>query len=91
MGRTKQVEQKAPKSCRDCGHWAEVKSKVRIHEVLEHTISQFENKIAAKTYMPTVAEYVKLLQLERGLGGEDRPKEVTVTWVGPETMSDAER
>jgi len=44
------------------------------YELLERTIGRFETKIAKAEYEPTVAEYVKLLQLGREMGQEDDPK-----------------
>ena len=75
--------EKAPKTCRECKHWERVSEKVRVHELLERTMGRFETKIAKAEYEPTVAEYVKLLQLGREMGQEDDPKEIIVTWVGP--------
>jgi hypothetical protein len=83
------IKEKAPKICRECEHWKQVSDKVRVHELLERTINQFETKIANVEYEPTVAEYVKLLQLEREMGIEDEPKEIRVTWVGPNETSDS--
>jgi hypothetical protein len=68
-----------------------VRDKIRIHELLERAILQFENKIQRQDYEPTVAEYVKLLQLDREIGQDDEPKEIKVTWVGPKTTLDCER
>ena len=59
------------------------------HELLERTIEKFETKIINAEYEPTVAEYVKLLQLEREIGQEDEPKEIKVTWVVPNTTSES--
>ena len=87
-GRSKK---KAPKTCRDCEHWGEVSEKVRVHELLERTIEQFESKIAKTEYEPTVAEYVKLLQLGREMGQDDEPKEIKVTWVSPTATSEPEK
>jgi hypothetical protein len=81
---------KAPNTCRECEHWDEVSEKVRIHELLDKTLCTFETKIANKDYEPTLAEYVKLLQLGKEMGQEDEPKEVIVTWVGPTETSDSE-
>jgi len=89
MTKTGRLHEKAPKTCRECRRWGEVKDKIRIHELVESTIKQFEAKITRKDYEPTVAEYVKLLQLEREIGHEDEPKEIKVTWVGPNTTSDS--
>jgi hypothetical protein len=87
-GRSKK---KAAKTCRECEHWDEVSKKVRVHDLLERTIEQFENKITKTEYEPTVAEYVKLLQLGREMGQEDEPKEIKVTWVGPNETSESEK
>ena len=86
-GRSEQT----PKTCRSCENWPEVSKKVRIHELLEKAIKNFEDKIAKKEYEPTVAEYVKLLQLGQELGQEDEPKEIKVTWVGPNEASESEK
>jgi len=85
------LQEKAPNSCRECRRWGEVRDKIRIHELLERAILQFENKIQRQDYEPTVAEYVKLLQLDREIGQDDEPKEIKVTWVGPKTTLDCER
>jgi hypothetical protein len=82
-------KEKAPKICRECEQWKQVSDKIRIHELLERTIKQFETKIGQIKYEPTVAEYVKLLQLEREIGKEDEPKEIKVTWVAPNETSDS--
>ena len=89
MRRTEQVEEKAPKNCRSCKQWDEIKDKVRIRELLAKAVTTFETKINTNEYQPTVAEYVKLLQLEREIGLDDEPKEIKVTWVGPETGSNS--
>ena len=85
------VKEKAPKTCRECQYWGQVSEKVRVHELLERTIERFETKIKEAEYEPTVAEYVKLLQLGREMGQDDEPKEIRVTWVGPSAMSESER
>ena len=82
---------KAPKTCRKCELWGDISERVRIHELLEETIVKFEAKIKRKEYQPTVAEYLKLLQMERAVGQEDEPKEITVTWVAPDLESHTEK
>lgn len=62
-----------------------------MHELLEQTLGQFETKIRQKGFEPTVAEYVKLLQLGQELGQEDEAKEIKVTWVTPDTASESEK
>lgn len=83
-------KEKAHKTCRECEHWDEVSERVRVHELLQKAIEQFETKIRKADYEPTVAEYVKLLQLGREMEHEDDPKEIRVTWVGPNETSDSE-
>jgi hypothetical protein len=91
MAKKARVKEKAPKTCRECERWEDVSDKVRVHELLERTIEKFETKIINTKYEPTVAEYVKLLQLEREIGQEDEPKEIKVTWVGPNETSESEK
>jgi hypothetical protein len=67
-----------------------VSKKIRVHELLEKTIATFESKIMNSDYEPTVAEYIKLLQLGREIGQEDEPKEIKVTWVVPNSTSESE-
>jgi hypothetical protein len=80
-----------PRSCRDCENWGEVSKKIRVNELLERTLNEFERKITGSKYEPTVAEYVKLLQLGQEIGQEDEPKEIKVTWVSPDATSDTEK
>lgn len=87
----KKSTEKAPKSCRECENWGDVSEKVRVSELLERTINKFETKINSAEYDPTVAEYVKLIQLGREIGQEDEPKEIKVTWVGPNEKSNSEK
>jgi hypothetical protein len=82
-----QPKQKGPSNCRDCEHWEKVSKRVRVNELLERTIEQFETKINKAAYEPTVSEYVKLLQLGQELG-QDEPKEIRVTWVSPRVTSE---
>ena len=83
MAKKSQSKETAAKSCRECRHWGDVSERVRVHELLERTIAKFESKIQQADYEPTVAEYVRLLQLGREIGEEDEPKEIRVTWVSP--------
>ena len=91
MAKKARSKPKAPRDCRECENWPEVSKKVRVHELLEKTIEQFEAKIHKADYEPTVAEYVKLLQLGQELAQEDEAKEIKVTWVSPDEKSDTEK
>jgi hypothetical protein len=72
--------------CGDCSRWKEVRQRMRISELLTAAMASFEEK----EFNPSLAEYLKLLQLEREFE-DDEPKEITVTWVEPEERSSAER
>jgi hypothetical protein len=87
--RNKNTE-KAPKDCRDCERWNDVKERVRVSESLEKAIKAVETKIKDKDFKPTVAEYLKLIQMEKELKQDDA-KEIKVTWVEPAAKSEPER
>jgi hypothetical protein len=55
----------------------------RRKSLLAKALRTFEDTlIAEKELKPTLAEYLKLLQIERELEPE-LPREITVTWVEP--------
>jgi len=81
---------KSPKDCRDCERWNEVKERVRVSEALETAIKAVEAKINAKDFKPTMAEYLKLIQMEKELKQDDT-KEIRVTWVEPAVKSEPEK
>ena len=83
-------QDKAPTSCQSCEHWAEVKSKVRVGEVLKTVITNMEASLTAKDFKASLADYLKLVQMEKEVGGEDEPKEIKVTWVQPEEPNTGE-
>lgn len=91
MPNKNQSNQDGPRICRECENWDEVSKKIRVHELLEATLGQFEKKITKNGYEPTVAEYVKLLQLGQELRQEDEPREIKVTWVIPDAASESEK
>ena len=75
--------EKAPQSCEHCAHWAGVQNKLKIGEVLAQVITKMEQKLTAEDVKPSVADYLKLLQMAKEFG-DDSPKEITVTWVEPD-------
>ncbi|HXB68229.1 MAG TPA: hypothetical protein VNY05_08300 [Candidatus Acidoferrales bacterium] len=79
MAKGKKKEQ-APRVCRDCENWPDVQERVRVSEALESAIQAVETKIKAKDFKPTMAEYLKLMQVEKELKHDDT-KEIRVTWV----------
>jgi len=82
--------EKSPKNCRDCERWNEVKERVRVSEALEKAIKAVETKIRADDFKPTMAEYLKLIQMEKELKQDDA-KEIKVTWVEPAVKSEPEK
>jgi len=88
--RTRKNPEKSPKDCRDCERWSEIKDRVRVSEALEQAIQAVEAKIRAEDFKPTVAEYLKLIQMEKEFGQDDA-KEIKVTWVEPAATSEPEK
>jgi hypothetical protein len=59
-------------------------TKERIHKLLSDIESRFESDSGKAS----VADYIRLLQLERELEEEDEgPREIRVTWVEPRKSS----
>jgi NAD(P)H-nitrite reductase large subunit len=81
-------QEKAPKSCEDCEHWTEVKNKLRVGTVLENVLKKMEEKLGTAEFKPSLADYLKLVQMEKEMG-EEGPKEIRVTWVEPVKPSTA--
>jgi hypothetical protein len=69
-------------NCRDCTRWKEAKHRIKVSELLTAAMMTFESGAHQKEFKPSLAEYLKLLQLEREFD-EDEPKEITVTWIDP--------
>lgn len=60
-------------------------------DLVENAIDIIEGKIKAGELKPTVAEYVRLLELRNEMDA-DEPREIKVTWVEPgETTSSTEK
>jgi hypothetical protein len=77
-------------NCRDCTRWKEVKHRIKVSELLTAAMSSFESGAHQKEFKPSLAEYLKLLQLEKEFE-EDEPREITVTWIEPGETSYVER
>jgi hypothetical protein len=79
----------APKrvSCRGCNLWDEVKERVRITELLENAIEKMGDKLKAQEFKPSLADYLKLMQLEKEFD-QEQVKEIKVTWVAPAPSSE---
>ena len=72
------------KTCRGCPRWDEVKSKMRIAELLGKAAKNFAGEKPQAEFKPTLAEYLKLVQLEREFE-EEETREIQVKWVEPES------
>ena len=61
--------------------------KRRTADVLDKALRSYEHKLMSEDLKPALAEYLKLLDLEKELAEEaDGPREIKVTWVEPETV-----
>jgi hypothetical protein len=62
----------------------------RLTDFLSKALRSFEQKlINDEAFKPTLAEYLKLLQIERELKLEaELPREITVTWIEPAGSSE---
>jgi len=60
--------------------------RARVSETLERAIQSVEERIQAKEFKPTIAEFLKLVQLSKELAQDD-VKEIRVTWVEPVVTS----
>jgi hypothetical protein len=78
------------RNCEECGNWQEIKQKLKITTLLGSLIGSVDERVKANELKPTVAEYLKLLQIEQEIEQES-PKEIKVTWVEPETTSSGEK
>jgi hypothetical protein len=73
--------------CKQCSNWEAVREHARVSELLDKAIAAYDQKLQEKDFKPTIAEYLKLLQLEKELEDELQDTEVQVTWVGPDIVS----
>ena len=60
--------------------------RARVSDTLERAIQSVEERIQAKDFKPTIAEFLKLVQLSKELAQDD-VKEIRVTWVEPAVTS----
>lgn len=60
--------------------------RARVSETLDRAIKSVEERIQAHDFKPTIAEFLKLVQLSKELAQDD-VKEIRVTWVEPAVTS----
>jgi hypothetical protein len=76
--------------CEKCPRWKQVRNKIRIAKAVQKAITTMDAKFQAADYKPSVAEYLKLLQLEQEFE-QDEVKEIKVTWVEPTAILESEK
>jgi hypothetical protein len=86
MASKRRLQEKAPQSCKECEHWTEVRNKLRVNTVLTSVITKMEEQLNEKDFKPSLADFLRLVQLEKE-NGEEEPKEIKVTWVEPDKSS----
>jgi uncharacterized protein YhaN len=60
-------------------------AKDRISDLLDTALSRFEARVAMEDFYPSVADYLKLMQLKKELEEEvEAIREIKVTWVETE-------
>ena len=70
---------------------ATTETKRSLPEVIRSAREAFEKELKDAKFKPTLAEYLKLLQFEQEITQEEEiPREITVTWVEPESDSSEE-
>jgi len=80
--------QKAPKDCTQCARWKEIKSQIAVAEVLAKAVEEFKKKLKGEGFQPTVAEFLKLVQMEHEYEAElNPPQEIEVRWIEPTAES----
>jgi hypothetical protein len=52
-------------------------------ERISNLLREVEQRLDLKTNKVTLADYIRLTQLERELEEEDQPREIIVTWKEP--------
>jgi hypothetical protein len=80
---------RAPRSCRNCENWPQVRERVRVGELLERIVVDLEEQIKDEKFHATTAEYLKLIQLQKEFD-QDEAKEIRVTWINPSESSESE-
>jgi hypothetical protein len=89
MSKTEKTDKK--QDCTKCGNWERIREHVRVSQLLDKAIASYDEKLREKDFKPTIAEYLKLLQLEKELDDDIQDTEVQVTWVGPSILSPDEK
>ena len=70
------------KTCEGCKRWKDVRDKMRIAELLAKAGENFTAAEDKTEFKPSLAEYLKLVQLEKEFE-EEEVKEIKIKWVEP--------
>jgi hypothetical protein len=89
MGNAKKTG-RAPRSCRECKRWPSIRERVRVGESLAKVITRMEAEINKEGFKTTIADYLKLVQLEKEFESNES-KEIRVKWVEPAEQTDSEK
>ena len=79
----------APKECKECPRWVEIREKFRLSKLLEKMLNAIEKKIEQEDLKPTIGDYLKLMQMEQEVE-QETAKEIKITWVDPTLTSNNE-
>jgi hypothetical protein len=74
----------------ECNSWDKVKERTRISEILESALAKLEDRLKADEFKPSMADYLKLIQLAKEFE-QEQVKEIKVTWVVPAPASEKEK
>jgi hypothetical protein len=80
---------KAPKNRRTSSNRKKPSQRAKVSNLLGKAIKSFEKRIEAEDFKPTIAEYLKLVQLEQE-AEQETAKEIKVTWIDPTVTPNTE-
>jgi hypothetical protein len=83
MVKQKTKVKSSPESCDHCPRWKELKEeRVRLAQLISKAREGFEARLRDKDLKLTLADYLKLIQMEKEID-DGKPREIKVTWVNP--------
>ena len=82
-------EQDDPLSeCRHCHNWLDIKEPARVARLVQNTVEKYEAKLLEDGFKPSMAEFFKLMQLEKELQDNLMEKGTKIAWAGDETKTE---
>ena len=67
-----------------------MKEKIRIAQLLGNAITKMEKRLEEDDFKPSIADFLKLLQLEQELD-QGQAREIKVSWVEPAATTEPEK